>query len=361
MVVMTRSISSRTQRMVRDLEPIAQRDYTARVNVDSRDELGMLGATVNDMLEHVTATLREVDHLSRQLAGSAEELKASATEISGGAAEQASGFEETAASLEEITSTVKQTSENAQQATSLAANSQEAAEQGRQVTDSAVQAMGGLASSSRQIVDIISTIDEIAFQTNLLALNAAVEAARAGDQGRGFAVVANEVRTLAQRTAAAAKEIKHLINGSADQVDKSVELVNKSGTALRGIVEAVNRVTSLMGDIASASKEQSLGVDQVNKAVTQMDSVTQRNAGQTQELTATANALTDVAQQLAQSISAFRFDATAPGVTQRPSAPRAPSTAAPTMNRKPRASTGGFEPLPPALPPNASSGDFQEF
>lgn len=361
MTMVTRSIAGPAERMVKELEPIRERDFTARVTVTANDELGQLGSTLNLMLEETSHTLGEIHAMTRRLGGSAEELRSSATEISKGAAEQASGFEETAASLEEITSTVKQTSENAQQATSLSANSQTAAERGRKVSESAVGAMSALAESSRKIVEIIGTIDEIAFQTNLLALNAAVEAARAGDQGRGFAVVANEVRSLAQRSATAAKEIKALINDSVARVDATVDLVNKSGEALRGIVGAVNQVSGLMGDIAAASKEQSLGVDQVNQAVTQMDSVTQRNAAQTEELTATANELTTVAQELSSSIARFRFAANVeshgPRLTSPPDSP-------------PRSMGAGFEPLPPAVhsPIHAPSAaapsattDFQEF
>jgi methyl-accepting chemotaxis protein len=363
--VLTRRITSRLAVVSNALEAVATGDFTQPLTSTWKDEFGDIARSANHMIAQVSNTLRSVRGMARKLTMSAEELRSSATEISSGAAEQASGFEETAASLEEITSTVKQNSQNAGQVTSLAADSRQAAEQGQNVAESAVAAMGELASSSKQIVEIISTIDEIAFQTNLLALNAAVEAARAGDQGRGFAVVANEVRNLAQRSATAAKEIKGLIQNSSQRVDASVQLVNQSGGSLRGIVAAVKRVTDLMHDIASASKEQSLGVDQVNKAVTTMDQITQRNAAQTEELTATANRLTDVARDLTTAIEGFRIDEARAPRTAAPTA-GVPRASAPRVTRAPEPMPAeadtGFEPLPSSvMAPPPSSTDFQEF
>jgi methyl-accepting chemotaxis protein len=181
------------------------------------------------------------------------------------------------------------------------------AEQGGKVVITAVGAMREINQASRRIGDITATIDEIAFQTNLLALNAAVEAARAGDQGRGFAVVAAEVRNLAQRSATAAKEIKSLIHDSVKKVETGSDLANKSGEALEEIVTSVKRVTGLMGEIASASAEQSIGLDQVNKAVAQMDQVVQQNAAQTEELTSTAHSLAGQAQELRGLLAHFQL------------------------------------------------------
>ncbi len=330
--VVTRAISRAAQIVTDGLEPIRRGDFTRPILVQGRDEFGELAGSINGMVSHVSSTLSQVKSLAQLLDSTAKELRASATEISSGASEQASGFEETAASLEEITSTVKQTSQNAGRATELANHSREVAQQGQGVAESAITAMNELATSSRQMAEIVTTIDEIAFQTNLLALNAAVEAARAGDQGRGFAVVANEVRNLAQRSASSAKEIKSLIQGSVQRVESSVQLVNQSGASLRGIVQAVTQVTDLMQEIAAGSKEQSLGVDQVNKAVTTMDQVTQRNAAQTAELSAAATSLSTTAVRLNEAVGAFMLTSDAspaggfePALATFPSAGKSPA------------------------------------
>jgi methyl-accepting chemotaxis protein len=234
-----------------------------------------------------------------------QELAAAASAIDNGAQEQAASLEETSASLEQITATIRQTADNAKEASQLAFGSKDAAEKGKFVVASAVMAMDEINAASAKISDIISTIDEIAFQTNLLAVNAAVEAARAGEQGRGFAVVASEVRSLAQRSAGAAKEIKGLIQDSLKKVEKGSELVNKSGETLQGIFNSVTRVTDIVGEIAAASEEQSIGVEQVNQAMTKMDLVTQSNAAQTEELSSTAQTLSDKSTRLMELVGAF--------------------------------------------------------
>jgi methyl-accepting chemotaxis protein len=251
-----------------------------------------------------------------------------AGQLAGGAQAQASSLEETASSLEQITGTVKQTAENARQADRLAAGSRETAEKGGQVVTTAVTAMDEINRASKRIADIISTIDEIAFQTNLLALNAAVEAARAGEQGRGFAVVAAEVRNLAQRSATAAKEIKALIQDSVTKVDAGSALVHKSGQTLEEIVTSVKRVTDIIGEIAAASQEQSSGIDQVNRAVAQMDLVVQTNAAQTDGLASTAQTLATQAAQLQALVGRFKLDARRPPVPEvAPPAPVVPPVA----------------------------------
>jgi len=253
-----------------------------------------LGYMISRWLE---SALGEVATIAESFAGASQQLSAASEEIASGAQEQASNLEETASSLEEITSTIKQNAENAQQANQLASGAREVAEKGGQVVGDAVEAMKAINQSSKKIAEIITAIDEIAFQTNLLALNAAVEAARAGEQGRGFAVVAGEVRNLAQRSAGAAKEIKELIQDSVRKVETGSDLVNKSGQTLTDIVHAVKRVTDIVSEIAAASREQSAGVDQVSRAVAQMDQVTQTNASQTEELSGTAESLSSKAQE----------------------------------------------------------------
>jgi hypothetical protein len=271
----------------------------------------LLGLTIGYVTARTTvgaiiATLDEVKGVSDGVAAAAGQLSAASQEIAGGAQEQAASLEETAASLEEITSTIKQNADNAQQAHQLASASREIAQKGGGVVGHAVNAMGEINEASKRIADIITTIDEIAFQTNLLALNAAVEAARAGEQGRGFAVVAAEVRNLAQRSATAAKEIKGLIQDSVRRVEAGSELVNKSGATLEEIVASVKRVTDIVTEIAAASREQSSGIEQVNKAVTQMDQVTQGNASQTEELSGTAESLSDQAVRLQDLVIQFK-------------------------------------------------------
>ena len=293
--------------IITTVKAMAAGDFTQQVPDLGADAVGQMAAALNQGIAAVRTALEGVRAVSEELADASAQLAAASEEISTGAQEQASSLEETASTLEEITATVKQNSDSAQQARQLASGSRDVAEKGGAVVGHAVEAMGEINQSSKRIADIITTIDEIAFQTNLLALNAAVEAARAGEQGRGFAVVASEVRSLAQRSATAAKEIKSLINDSVRKVDAGTELVNRSGATLTEIVTSVKRVTDIITEIAAASREQSTGIDQVNKAVTQMDAVTQRNASQTEEMSATAQALTEQAGQLRDLVGRFKL------------------------------------------------------
>jgi methyl-accepting chemotaxis protein len=292
---------------VKALERVAEGDMTVSVAIDTKDELGQLGQALNGAVAGMREALSEARGSADTVASAASQLSAASEEISSGVQEQAASLEETAASLEEITASVKQNADNAQQASQLAAGSRDVADKGGKIVGDAVGAMGEINRSSKKIVDIITTIDEIAFQTNLLALNAAVEAARAGEQGRGFAVVAAEVRSLAQRSATQAKEIKALIQESVRSVESGAELVNQSGQALRDIVGSVQRVSDIVAEIAAASKEQASGIDQVNRAVTQMDQVTQSNSSQTEELSGTAEGLAGQAERLQQMLSRFEL------------------------------------------------------
>ncbi|MDX6464566.1 MAG: hypothetical protein QOE55_8263, partial [Acidobacteriaceae bacterium] len=287
------------------LEQMAAGDLTASVEVRTKEEVGRMSGALNTALEKLRSTLQDVAESASNSDASSHELAAAAEEISKDAQEQAASLEQTTATLEQITAAVRQTADNARQASQLATGSRESAEKGQEVVSSAIAAMAEINTASAKIFDIISTINEIAFQTNLLAVNAAVEAARAGEEGRGFAVVATEVRSLAQRSAEAAKEIKGLIQNSLEKVEKGSELVNRSGATLQGIVASVKRVTDIVGEIAAASSEQSIGVEQVSTAVTQMDHVTQSNSAQTQELSSTAKTLSGQAARLTQLVGRF--------------------------------------------------------
>ena len=279
-----------------------------RLNAREAEWQSLMAQWFNAFMEKLHDIISQVKVTANHAAMASQQVSAASDQLSSGAQQQASSVEETAASLEEMTGTVKQNADSAQHANQLAAGSRDTAEKGGQVVTNAVKAMDEINKSSKKIADIISVIDEIAFQTNLLALNAAVEAARAGEQGRGFAVVAAEVRNLAQRSATAAKEIKGLIQDSVQKVDEGSKLVNQSGTTLEEIVGSVKRVTDIIAEIAAASKEQSSGIDQVNKAVTQMDQVTQSNAAQTDELSSTAQSLAAGAQQLQTLVGRFKLD-----------------------------------------------------
>jgi methyl-accepting chemotaxis protein len=310
-VLTTRSILVPLHNVNSAMQEIAngEGDLTRRIHVENKDELGELAGSFNTFIGSMQELIGKVRSAADNVSQASNELNGASNTISASAQEQASSLEETAASLEEITATVRQNADNAGLANQLATNAREVAEKGGSVVSKAVSAMDEINRSSKRIADIITTIDEIAFQTNLLALNAAVEAARAGEQGRGFAVVAAEVRNLAQRSASAAREIKGLIEDSVGKVEDGAQLVNRSGATLEEIVTAVKRVTDVVAEIAAASREQSTGIDEVNKAVTQMDQVTQSNAAQTEELSATAGHLSDQAREVMDLVSRFKIQA----------------------------------------------------
>jgi methyl-accepting chemotaxis protein len=286
----------------------AEGDLTKRVKVTSKDELGTMGHAMNAMLDNLVKVVTEVRQAAEHVSTASAEITQGNEDLSQRTSQQASALEETSASMEEMTSTIKQNADNAKQANQLAVAAREVAEKGGTVTDKAVEAMDEINKSSKKIADIINVIDEIAFQTNLLALNAAVEAARAGEQGRGFAVVASEVRNLAQRSATAAKEIKTLINESVQKVGDGSELVNRSGQTLEEIVNSVKRVTDIIAEISAASQEQAAGIDQVNKAVMQMDQGTQQNAALVEEATSASQSMRQQAAALLEQVSFFKFE-----------------------------------------------------
>jgi methyl-accepting chemotaxis protein len=279
--------------------------------------------------------VRSMARAAAEVRTGSEEISRGNTDLSQRTEEQASSLEETASSMEEMTSTVKNNADNAAQANQLAAAARVQAERGGTVVGAAIAAMGEINASSTRIADIIGVIDEIAFQTNLLALNAAVEAARAGEQGRGFAVVASEVRNLASRSAQAAKEIKGLIQDSVGKVEQGTKLVDESGKVLGEIVIGVKKVTDVMAEIAGSSREQASGIEQVNKAITMMDDVTQQNAALVEEASAAAQALTEQASNLTQLISRYRVGQGTADEAPRAAVRQAPShAAAPAAERR---------------------------
>ncbi|SAK63279.1 methyl-accepting chemotaxis sensory transducer [Caballeronia temeraria] len=293
-------------------EAIAAGDLRREVVVTSRDEMGLLLEGLARMRTSLLTTVRTVRSGSESIASATQQIAAGNTDLSSRTEEQASALQETASSMEELTGTVRQNADNARQASALAANASEIAGKGSAVVTQVVDTMREIDGSSSKIADIISIIEGIAFQTNILALNAAVEAARAGEEGRGFAVVAGEVRSLAQRSSAAAKEIKELIDTSVARVRTGTTLVDEAGRTMNEIIGAVQRVTDIMGEIAAASEEQSSGIEQVSRAVTQMDEVTQQNAALVEEAAAAAQSLEDQAARLRQAVAVFQVADGAP-------------------------------------------------
>lgn len=272
---------------------------------------GSLLDALQRMRSKLVEIVRDVQQGSQVVSTAAQQISRGNDDLSHRTQEQASSLEETAASMEEMTSIVRQSADNAGHADQLARSARAQAERGGQVATRTRHAMGEIEGASRQITDIVQLIDEIAFQTNLLALNAAVEAARAGEQGRGFAVVAGEVRNLAQRSASAAREIKTLIGGTVEKVQAGSALVDESGEVLAGIVDSIKRVTDIVAEMAAAAQEQSSGIDQVNRAVMQMDEVTQQNAALVEEAAAAARAMQEQADGLEVRVRYFRLQAEA--------------------------------------------------
>jgi methyl-accepting chemotaxis protein len=269
-----------------------------------------IAATLGRMSGKLTGIVREIRGASAAVGASSGQLSEGNDDLSQRTQEQAASLEQTASSVEQMTATIKHNAENARQADQLAQDACAKAMNGGDVVADAIASMDGISQASQKIEAIIGVINEIAFQTNLLALNAAVEAAHAGEHGRGFSVVASEVRNLAKRSAQAAKEVKELIADSAEKVRTGTDLVNRSGQTLTEIVRSVRRVTDIVAEIAAASDEQSTGIDQINRAMTQMDSVTQQNAALVEEAAATSRSMLEQARQLEQQVAYFRLSDT---------------------------------------------------
>ena len=288
-------------------------DLSAAMPVERMDEVGRTATAFNQFLARIVEVIATVRTSADTVSVAAGQITAGNADLSVRTEQQASSLEETASSLEQLTSAVRQNTDNARQANTLAVSASEVASKGGAVVAQVVGTMGSINESARKIADIIGVIDGIAFQTNILALNAAVEAARAGEQGRGFAVVATEVRNLAQRSAAAAKEIKGLIEDSVEKVNTGSALVDQAGATMEEIVTSIRRVTDIMGEIANASHEQSAGIEQVNKAISQMDQVTQQNASLVEEAAAAAASLEERAVELVDVVAVFRLRGEAGG------------------------------------------------
>ncbi|MCS1567774.1 methyl-accepting chemotaxis protein [Escherichia coli] len=303
------SLVAPMNRLIDSIRHIAGGVLVKPIEVDGSNEMGQLAESLRHMQGELMRTVGDVRNGANAIYSGASEIATGNNDLSSRTEQQAASLEETAASMEQLTATVKQNAENARQASHLALSASETAQRGGKVVDNVVQTMRDISTSSQKIADIISVIDGIAFQTNILALNAAVEAARAGEQGRGFAVVAGEVRNLAQRSAQAAREIKSLIEDSVGKVDVGSTLVESAGETMAEIVSAVTRVTDIMGEIASASDEQSRGIDQVGLAVAEMDRVTQQNAALVEEsaAAAAAAALEEQASRLTEAVAVFRI------------------------------------------------------
>ncbi|HEY4030963.1 MAG TPA: methyl-accepting chemotaxis protein [Caulobacteraceae bacterium] len=338
------------------LDHLADGDLTFRLNTQFSEEYEKLRADFNGAMGRLQDTMKVIAHNTQGMRSGAGEISQAADDLSRRTEQQAASLEETAAALDQITATVRRTAEGANQAQSVVSVAKGDAERSGQVVRDAVGAMGRIEQSAKEISQIISVIDEIAFQTNLLALNAGVEAARAGDAGRGFAVVASEVRALAQRSAEAAKEIKALISTSAREVDAGVTLVGQTGQALQRIVTQIAEINGVVAEISASAAEQSTGLHQVNSAVNQMDQVTQQNAAMVEQSTAASHALAREAEELARLISRFQVgDTVAVRADRRPAAPAAAPRASAGAPAYSRAATAR------KLEPQAEEEGWEEF
>lgn len=290
-------------------QQLATGDLSATIDSTRRDEIGTLIHAINGIGKGLGGVVGRVRLATDAISVASHQIAAGNADLSERTESQASSLEQTSSSMSALTDTVKQNSASAEQANNLVLIASSVATKGGQMVAQVKQTMGEIKESSRKVVDIIGAIDGIAFQTNILALNAAVEAARAGEQGRGFAVVAAEVRSLAQRSAAAAKEIKVLIGNSVEKVDGGASLADDAGQTMDEIVSSVERVTEIMREIAAASREQTAGIEQVNAAIMQMDDMTQQNASLVEEAMAAAGSLQQQSEQLVEVMKVFKLDA----------------------------------------------------
>jgi methyl-accepting chemotaxis protein-1 (serine sensor receptor) len=308
-VFLVRAITQPLKKAIDHFDAISSGDLTQRIESESRNEMGMLMDGLQRMQQNLVDTVTNVRQGSSSIAAASAQIASGNLDLSSRTEQQAASLEETASSMEELTTTVKQNADNARQANQLAVSAADVATKGGVVVTQVVDTMEAINAAARKIVDIIGVIDGIAFQTNILALNAAVEAARAGEQGRGFAVVASEVRSLAQRSAAAAKEIKGLIGDSVEKVDTGSKLVSEAGSTMDEIVVSIKRLTDIMAEITIASQEQSTGIEQVNRAISEMDETTQQNAALVEQAAAAAGSMQEQAANLERVVGVFKLNA----------------------------------------------------
>jgi len=350
---LARSVTRPAHQALDAAEALAQGQLGHAIQVRSQDEMGRMLGALERAFGQLGTLVRGIQQAAGSIDTAAREIASGNTDLSQRTEEQAASLEQTAASMEQLTSTVRQNAENARQANQLAVNASDVATEGGRAVRSVVDTMDGISKSSARVSEIIGVIEGIAFQTNILALNAAVEAARAGEQGRGFSVVAAEVRSLAQRSSSAAKEIGELINGSVRQVQDGARQVEVAGKTMDDIVTAVRRVTDIMGEISSASEEQTAGIEQVSLAITQMETVTQQNAALVEEASAAAESLMQQAGGLVTEVA--RFDLGQGGIAAaeragRPATPRVTMAAAVNPARAIAAKPARALPAPAAEP-----------
>ncbi|MYM26865.1 HAMP domain-containing protein [Duganella sp. CY15W] len=343
---------------------MADGNLSNHIEQGRKDEMGEMMEGLSQMQERLAGTVRSVREGSDAIATASSEIAAGNLDLSRRTEQQAANLEETASSLEELTSTVRQNSENARQANALAVSASDIAVKGGELVTRVIDTMGSITQSSDKIADIIGVIDGIAFQTNILALNAAVEAARAGEQGRGFAVVATEVRNLAQRSAAAAKDIKALITDSVEKVGSGSALVNEAGETMHDIVNSVRRVTDIISEISQAGREQETGIEQINIAVAEMDTVTQQNAALVEEAAAASQAMQEQAVKLAEMVAVFQVAGSSAVARRQPAAARSTAVATTQPLRRPAPKAAAKPEAKPAAKPAskaAAADEWEEF
>lgn len=356
-IFITRMIVRPLNRAVNIAQTVAAGDLTSHIEATSKDETGQLLQALKEMNESLVHIVSDVHDGTEAIASASNQIARGNMDLSERTEQEASALQETASSMEELTSTVKQNADNARQASSLSLSASQVAIRGGEVVGQVVTTMNDINYSAKKIADIIGVIDGIAFQTNILALNAAVEAARAGEQGRGFAVVASEVRNLAQRSATAAKEIKVLIDDSVGKVDDGSKLVVQAGETMTEVVNSVKRVTDIVAEISAASQEQSSGIEQINRAIVQMDQVTQQNAALVEQAAAAAGSLNDQAAKLERTVGVFKIGGSSNAKSKR--------MASPTMSQRAvAANTRTVAIAPPAAVPinrSSTNDDWSEF